>query len=78
MEDNYGVAYLDKDGEGFSDTEPFIVDCKTEKNCRDYVEDMLNDGYSKVIPFRYRERKDYYNWDYVKRNEILLSIFEDD
>ena len=27
MEGNYGVAYLDQDGEGFSDTEPFIIDC---------------------------------------------------
>ena len=25
----YGIAYLDIDGEGFSDTEPFIVDCSS-------------------------------------------------
>lgn len=70
MEGNYGVAYLDKDGEGFSDTEPYIVDFDNEKTCRDCVEYMIEDGYSKAIPFRYKELKDYYDWDYVERNKI--------
>ena len=70
MESNYGVAYLDKDGEGFSETEPYIVDCETERMCRGYVKYMLEEGYSKVIPFMYNEREDYYDWDYVERNKI--------
>ena len=70
MEGKYGVAYLDKEGKGFSKTEPYIVDCGTERICRGYVKDMLEDGYNKVIPFMYNERKDYYDWDYVKRNKF--------
>jgi len=70
MEGNYGVAYLDKNREGFSDTEPFIVDCGNERICRNYVKYMIEDGYDKVIPFKYAENKDYYDWDYVKRNRI--------
>ena len=70
MEGDYGVAYLDEDGEGFSDTEPYIVDCGNEKICRDYVKGMIEDGYKKAVPFKYAESKDYYDWDYVERNKI--------
>lgn len=72
MEGKYGVAYLDIDGEGFSDTEPFIVDCATERLCIETVEDLLSEGYSKVAPFKYSAQRDYYDWNYIEKNRIVI------
>ena len=69
----YGIAYLDIDGEGFSDTEPFIVDCSSFQQCKEDMEWMMKNGYRKVIPFRYNGSMDYYTWDYVYKNKISFE-----
>lgn len=71
--DEYGVAYLEEDGSGFSDTEPFIVDCISLNSCKECVKDMIKDGYKKVTPFKYGKRLDYYSWDYINQHKLTLD-----
>ena len=72
-ESEYAVAYLDEDGIGFSETEPWITDCISLHRCKEDVKELLEEGFKKVIPFKYGRRMDYYDWDYVNQHKIIFE-----
>lgn len=60
----YGVAYLDKNGKGFSRTEPWIMD-STVKRCINDSMSLLSEGCPKAIPFEYDTYKtENITWNY--------------
>lgn len=66
----YGVAYLDKDGKGFSRTEPWVMD-STEDRCVKDSTDLLSDGYPRAIPFKYdAEKIESISWKYVMKHVV--------
>ena len=70
--EKYGVAYLDKDGAGFSDKEPFIEDCISLNSCKERVEYLICDGYKTVVPFKYGKKMEFYDWDYINQHRLVF------
>lgn len=75
---NYAIAYLDKNGQGFSDTEPFIEYCFDSK---DYAIVFMHNlkfyGYKEIKAFVINEN-DFKNnepitWNYVLNHFIDLT-----
>lgn len=67
----YGVAYLDKDGKGFSDTEPWVLEAVGLNHCISSADNLLIQGFSKAIPFEYdKENIESVTWDYVMNHII--------
>ena len=50
---NYAIAYADKNGKGFSSTEPWIDDNYGDdlSECLTRAKEMIEEGYKDVIPF---------------------------
>lgn len=66
----YAVAYLDQDGEGFSQTEPWIVDSPSLEQCKRDAKDLVSNGYPKVVCFKYKQNLEGITWDYVEKNKV--------
>lgn len=58
MNGYYAIAYADKDGTGFSELKPWILDdFGTDlEGCKQKVTDMVTKGYQKVIMFKFGKR----------------------
>lgn len=72
----YGIAYKDKEGNGFSKTEPWILDDygSTKEMCIEKSEEMKEEGYKNVIPFQYEKQKhETYTWEYIKKNRLIMN-----
>ena len=76
MKQSYCIAYKDKNGEGFSMTEPWLLDDFDDlESCLLKAKKMIADGYKDVIPFWVGERsRDEYSWKYVNQRKIELDI----
>lgn len=62
----YGVAYLDKNKKGFTDTEPWVLETVGLNHCISSSIDLLMQGFPKAIPFEYdKENIESVTWDYV-------------
>lgn len=73
MSGNYAIAYADKDGKGFSNTEPWIDDNYGNdlSGCLIRAKEMIDEGFKDVIPFQFGKRKrESYSWKYVKQRKI--------
>lgn len=67
----YAVAYLDQDGEGFSQMEPWILDSPSLEQCKRDASDLILRGYPKVICFKYETiNSEGITWDYVDKNKV--------
>ena len=70
---SYAIAYTDNNGNGFSDTEPWI-EAGFEKDidaCRTRANEMRKDGLKNVTIFQFGNiLEDTYTWKYVKEHEI--------
>ena len=70
----YGIAYLNKEGRGYTDTEPYTYDCCCLEELKMVLKTVKNEGYKKLIPFTYNETLDRYTWEYVEHNKIEVEI----
>lgn len=70
----YGIAYLNKDGLGYSETEPYLCDCCCIEELKIILRAVQNEGYKKLVPFQYDRYKESCSWDYVERNKINVEI----
>ena len=73
MSGNYAIAYADKNGKGFSDTEPWIDDNYGDdlSSCLIRAKEMIVEGYKNVIPFQFSKReRESYSWKYVRQRKI--------
>ena len=73
MSGHYAIAYADKDGKGFSNTEPWIDDNygNNLSGCLIRAKEMTDEGFKDVIPFQFGKRKrESYSWKYVKQRKI--------
>lgn len=67
----YGVAYEEKSGKGFSETEPFVDFCEDKQECIELANNMENEGYIQVTPFATAKIKETYDWKFVNEHNII-------
>lgn len=73
LNSGYGYAYANKDGKGFSDTEPFVnVDFATYDDAKKAaIQSASTFGLKNVILFKYDENlPESITWDYVKEHYV--------
>lgn len=73
MSGSYAIVYADKNGNGFSDTKPWILDDFGDdlESCRIKAKEMLEEGFQKIIVFQFGKRKrEEYSWKYVRGHKI--------
>lgn len=70
-DENYGIAYLDKNGRGFSNIEPWIFpDFNNLEECLEKSQEMVVHGFKNVMVFRFDEALEYYTWSEVKKRKV--------
>lgn len=74
LNSKYGIAYLNKDGLGYSETEPYLYDCCCIEELKIILRTSKADGYKKLVPFQYDEYNEFCTWDYVEKNKIHVEI----
>lgn len=74
LNSKYGIAYLNKDGLGYSDTEPYLYDCCCIEELKIILRTAKAEGYRKVIPFQYDKYNECCTWDYVEKNKIDVNL----
>lgn len=70
---NYAIAYEDENGNGFSNSEPWILlACgKDVESCKKRAAELVKSGFKTAIPFMFgSELLESYSWDYVKSHRI--------
>lgn len=73
IQETYAIAYANKDGAGFFDSEPWIMAEFGDniEECKNKAKGLIKEGYKKVITFQFGKRLlESYSWDYVKRHKI--------
>lgn len=67
----YAIAYNDKSGNGFTKTEPWILDdFDNRKECIKKANKLIRSGYKNVTVFNYDESvPECIDWDYVKQHQ---------
>ncbi len=70
----YGIAYLNEEGLGYSETEPYLCDCCCIEELKIMLKEAKAAGYKKIIPFQYNEYNEACSWDYVEQNKIDVEI----
>lgn len=69
----FAIAYKDRLGKGFSETEPWITN-DLENNLMKYkikANELIRAGYRDVFIFKYSDPvPESITWDYVKKHEI--------
>lgn len=73
MNKNYAIAYTDKNGNGFSESTPWIMDDfgGDLEGCLQKANEMRANGYQKVIPFQFGKEQEEYSWEYVNSHRVL-------
>ena len=74
---NYAIAYADKNGKGFSDTEPWIDDNYGDDLpcCLLGANELIEEGYKDVIPFQFGKReRESYSWKYVRQHRVEVEV----
>jgi len=71
---NCGIAYLNKEGCGYTEIEPYTYDCCCLEELKMVLKIVKNEGYKKLVPFYYNENVDKYTWEYVEKNKIEIEI----
>jgi len=70
---SFAIAYKDKNGNGFSETKPWILDDfgDDREACMKKALEMTKEGYIMVIPFQFGKRKrEEYSWKYVRQHRL--------
>lgn len=73
--ERYAVAYNDKIGNGFTETEPWIFDGFDDINqSRIKANGLIRSGYKNVTMFKIcGQPPECITWSYVKKHEISIS-----
>lgn len=74
---NYAIAYADKNGKGFSNTEPWIDDNYGDdlSGCLFRAKELIEEGYKNVTPFQFGKReRESYSWKYVRQHQIDKQV----
>lgn len=68
----YSVAYNDKYGDGFSETEPWVIsDFDNDlKECKIKANELIRQWCKNVIIFKSEELPESVTWEYVKEHQI--------
>lgn len=70
---SYAIAYADKNGNGFSNDEPWI-EAGFEKDlglCKRRAIEMVKHGLKKVTVFKFGSQLcDTYSWNYIKEHVV--------
>ena len=66
-----GIAYLDQNGNGFTNKEPWVdeYDC----NYEDRVHELIQAGYKNVTPFHIDDDLESYTLEYVNKHKIVSN-----
>lgn len=75
IQETYAIAYADKNGNGFSNSEPWVMAQFGDdiEECKTKAMELVNEGYKKVIPFQFgKELLESYSWEYVRMNRIEI------
>lgn len=69
----YAIAYNDKFGNGFTKTEPWILDefGNDLKKCRIKANELIRAGYKHVTIFKCNELPENISWKFVKKKRIF-------
>lgn len=73
MKSSFAIAYADKNGKDFNGIPWILDDLNDKEECLDKAEEMMQDGYTNVVPFQFEQRRkkdEEFDWDYVKKNII--------
>lgn len=73
MKSSFAIAYADKNGKDFNGMPWILDDLNNKEECMDKSEEMVQEGYTNVIPFQFEQRRkkdEEFDWDYVKKNKI--------
>lgn len=70
----YGIAYLDENFEGYSNTEPWIADVYNKNQISEMIEEMKEFKYKMIIPFQYSYIKENYDWNYIFENMVKIEV----
>ena len=73
MKSSFAIAYSDKNGKDFSGIPWILDDLNNKEECLSKSEEMLQEGYINVIPFRFgkrRKKDEEFGWEYVKNNKV--------
>ena len=70
----YGIAYLNKEGLGYSETEPYLYNCCCIEELKIVLRLAKSEGYKKLIPFCYNGFDENCSWDDVELNKIDVEI----
>lgn len=70
----YSIAFLNKEGVGYSETEPYLYDCCCIEELKIGLRKAKDNGFKKVIPFYSNGFDESYTWDYVEQNKIDIEI----
>ena len=70
----YAIAYNDKSGNGFTKTEPWVLDdFDNRKKTVAKANEMIRSGYKNVTIFNCDESvPECITWDYVKRHQVFV------
>lgn len=63
------IAYTDKNGNGFTDKEPWIDEYNGDYHKR--VLELIQVGYKNVTPFYIDDDLESYTWEYVNKYKIM-------
>lgn len=67
----YAIAYNDKLGNGFSETEPWILnDFDDRKQCIIKANELIREWYQNVTIFTYNKLPEIITWDYVRKHQV--------
>lgn len=68
----YAIAYNDKSGNGFTKTEPWVLDdFDNRKECVSNANKLIEAGFKSVTIFKCDQLLlECITWDYVKQNQI--------
>lgn len=77
---NYGIAFLNKNGRGFSEKEPLLIFFNKNDSIQDVkneISELKIDGCKKIIVFRYdkwydEEPEGYFDWNWIIQRKIEI------
>lgn len=77
---NYGIAFLDKNGKGFSETEPLLVffdKNDTIHHVKDEIMELIHSGCENITVFRYdkwydEEPEGYLDWNWIIQRKVEI------
>lgn len=71
MKNIFAIAYMDENGNGFTENEPWIDgEYSTIPEIRERAVELFQDGMTNIIPFEVVDEIASYSWDYVKRHRV--------